>query len=402
MKILFSHQNFPAQFGEFALYLARNGWDVTYATAAPQAKPMPGVAIMRMKPPREPEEKVHRLAFPTERMALNGQGFARAAIAARENGYQPDIVMAHAGWGSGTFCKAVWPDVKYAPYAEWYYRYPYVDAMETPEPKTEEDLRAHALARNAPMLLDLIDADFIQCPSRFQASQFPEHFQSRMTVMPDGLDTRAHAPTDTPQLPDKVDPLPPDAEIVTYATRGMEPHRGFPQFMRALEILQKKRPRLHAIIGGEDRIAYGRQLRDGTTWKSRMLSELDLDETRLRWPGLLPRPQYVRLLQSSHVHAYLSVPFVLSWSFLEAMSVGCALVASDVEPIREAAGDGVEALFCDHNDPEAIADRIERLLEDRAMAKEMGERARARILRDYDRNWVFPARARLLSEVVRS
>ncbi|MEM0949783.1 MAG: glycosyltransferase [Pseudomonadota bacterium] len=401
MKILFSHQNFPAQFGEFALYLARAGWEVTFATAAEQARPLPGVSILQMKPPRDPAKDAHRLAYPMERMALNGQGFARAALAASRQGYVPDIVVAHAGWGSGTFAKAVWPEVKYAPYAEWYYRYPYIDAVDDPDPKHAEDARAHALARNAPMLLDLVEADFVHCPSRFQAEQFPTHIRERMTVMPDGVDLGAHAPSENPELPDNAKGVPPDAEIVTYATRGMEPHRGFPQFMQALEILQKKRPKLHAIIGGEDRVAYGRQLPDGMTWKTRMLAELDLDPERLHWPGLLPRSQYTRLLQSSHVHVYLTVPFVLSWSFLEAMSTGCALVASDVAPVREVADDQTEALFCDLNSPEDIANRIDRLLSDRDRANALGAAARGRVLRDFDRRWVFPARARLLSDVVR-
>ena len=400
MKIIFSHQNFPAQFGEFAFFLARAGWDVTFATAA-TAKSAGGVRILPMKPHREPTEGVHRFTLPMERAAINGQGFARSALAAQKQGYVPDVVMAHAGWGSGTFAKAVWPDVKFVSYAEWFYRYPYVDAMGEPDERPEVDQRGHALSRNAPLLLDLVQADQIQCPSLYQADQFPEPWRSLLTVMPDGLDAVLHAPAESPTLPDAAGTLPPDAEIVTYATRGMEPHRGFPEFMRALEILQKRRPKLHAVIGGEDRVAYGRKLGEGDSWKTRMLRDLDLDESRLHWTGLLPRGDYVRLLQAGHVHAYLTVPFVLSWSLLEAMSVGCTLVCSDVPPVREAAEDGVEALLIDHRAPEAVADAIARALDDRELAARLGQAARARILRDHDRRWVFPARARMLADLVR-
>lgn len=401
MKILFSHQNFPAQFGEFAIYLARAGWDVTFATAAEHARPVGGVRILRMKPHREPAEGVHRFAMGLEKAAINGQAFANAAIAAKRQGYAPDVVVAHAAWGSGMFAKSVWPGTRYVPYAEWFYGYPYIDALEPHDPAREEDGRAHALSRNAPILLDLVQADMVQCPSRFQADQFPDHLKQRITVLPDGVDTIKHAPAEMPALPQSASDVPPDAEVVTYATRGMEPHRGFPEFMRAVALLQASRPRLHAVIGGEDRVAYGRQLPEGDSWKKRMLAELDLDESRLHFTGLLTRADYVRLLQSSHAHVYLTVPFVLSWSFLEAMSTGCAIVASDVAPVREAADHEVEARLVDHRNVESLAAAIAGLLDDREAARRLGQAARARILRDHDSRWVFPARARRLADLVR-
>ena len=155
--------------------------------------------------------------------------------------------------------------------------------------------------------------------------------------MHDGVDTDFHSPAAKPQLPPAVGAISNDAEVVTYATRGMEPHRGFPEFMRALAKLQSRRPKLHAIIGGQDRVAYGPQRRDGRSWKEAMLAELSLDRSRISWTGLLTRGDYVNLLRSAHVHVYLSVPFVLSWSMIEAMSIGCPLVLSDTEPVREAA-----------------------------------------------------------------
>lgn len=401
MKILFAHQNFPAQFGQFGAYLARNGWEVAFITASQNARPPPGCRMYVMRPHREPTQGVHRFARPLEMAMINGQAFANAAIKAREAGLKPDVVVAHSGWGSGTFAKAVWPDCKFVTYVEWYYRWPPADAVLEQDTSSAEDGRAKALARNAPTLLDLAEADLAFCPTQFQASQFPDWLGERLTVLHDGVDTDWHCPRPDASLPESIVRLPPGAEIVTYATRGMEPHRGFPQFLRALAILQRRRRNLHAIIGGQDRIAYGPQLSDGRTWKQVMLDELDLDTARLHWPGLLGREDWAALLQATHVHVYLTVPFVLSWSLIEAMASACPLVVSDTEPVREAVMHGTHGLAADMGHPEAIVDAIETLLDDRKKARELGEAARIQALRNYAASWIYPARARLLADLTK-
>ncbi|MEL6264349.1 MAG: glycosyltransferase [Pseudomonadota bacterium] len=401
VRILFSHQNYPAQFGAFGAWLATRGWDVTFATAKEGAEPPRGCRMIRMAPHRSVTEGVHRFASGHEQAMINAQGFANAAIRAREMGFVPDIVVAHSGWGSGTFAKAVWPETRFVAYAEWWYRYPPVDDLGTPPRSTLEDARAHALARNAPLLLDLAIADAAFCPTEFQAAQFPDHVRARLTVMHDGVDTATDAPGEAVALDGAGEPLPADAEVVTYATRGMEPHRGFPEFMRALALLQARRPRLHAVIGGEDRVAYGARLPEGESWKARMLAECAIDPARTHFRGPLPRGAYRRLLQSSDVHVYLTVPFVLSWSMIEAMSIACPLVASDVEPVREAVRDGVEARLVDHADIEALAGAIEALLDDRDAARRLGAAARRTAIARYARDWLWPARADLLDRVAR-
>lgn len=402
MQILFAHQNYPAQFGNFGTYLARNGWEVAFITSAAGAKPPPGCRMVKMTPHREPAKSVHRFAFNLEKAMINGQAFANAAMGARSEGLNPDVVVGHSGWGSGTFAKAVWPTSKFVAYVEWYYRYPPVDAVLPMRRQTEEDARAHALARNAPTLLDLAEADLVFCPSRFQAAQFPERLRRDMVVMHDGVDTDYHAPAASPALPKALADIPADAEIVSYATRGMEPHRGFAEFMRALAKLQARRPRLHAIIAGQDRVAYGAARADGRGWKQAMLDELDLDESRIHWTGLLPRKDYLAVLQATHAHVYLTVPFVLSWSMIEAMSVGCPLVASDTEPVREAVVHQDTALLVDHTDIEALAEAIAQLLDDRARATALGRAARTAAIRHYAANWIWPWRDQVLSNLVRA
>ncbi|GAA0303608.1 glycosyltransferase [Rhodovulum strictum] len=322
MNILFSHLNFPAQFGAFGANLARQGWSVTFVTERTDAVPPPGCRMFRMTPHRTPTEGVHRFARPLEAAMINGQAFANAALAARQAGLSPDIVVAHSGWGAGTFARAVWPQAKLVSYVEWYYRFPPVDAVGPIPPGNDADRRALALARNAPTLLDLAEADLVLCPTQFQADQFPGWIRDRLTVLHDGVDTGFFTPDPQARLDLPGVTIPEGAEIVSYATRGMEPTRGFPDFMRALALLQARRPGLHAVIGGQDRAAYGAGPPDGTSWKRHMLAELDLDPARLHWPGLLARGPWRNLLQSTHVHVYLTVPFVLSWSLVEAMAAG--------------------------------------------------------------------------------
>lgn len=403
MKIVFAHKSFPAQFGAFGAWLAQRGWAVTFLTADQQAQPPQKCQMARTPAPAKPTPGVGHLARNFEAAMLTNQSFGAAAFALRrDHGLVPDIVMAHSGQGAGSFAKSVWPEAHFVPYLEWYYRYPHVDQTDDIQRGPAEDGRAKAQARNTPILLDLANSDAAQAPTHFQAAQFPDLFQHHLTVLHDGVDCRRIAPDPAAALDIAGLSLPEDAELVTYATRGMELHRGFPQFMRVLERLQKRRPRLHAVIGGEDRIAYGAQLPEGQSWKQRMLAELDLDLSRVHFTGLLPRGAHIRLMQASDVHVYFTVPFVLSWSLIEAMSAGCALVASDVAPVREALAQGESALLVDHDDIDASAAAIEQLLSDRDQAVHLGATARREAIKRYDRSWLWPARAAWLEELRRS
>lgn len=398
-RILFAHTNFPAQFGFLGTRLKRAGWDVGFATARK------GVAtdvfrILPFEEGREVTPRIHPYVAPLERAVIRGQHAARAFLAARNQGWVPDIVMAHSGWGAGLFARDIFADAVFIPYLEWWYRYPPVDSQFLGEFEPNEDSRLRQRIRNAPILLDLEAADRALCPTEFQAAQFPPRLRAEISVMHDGVDTDAHAPA--PARPDRVGALALGdmAEIVTYATRGMEPQRGFPSFMRALERLQKRRPGLHALIVGEDRVAYGRKLPEGDSWKTRMLAELDLDPARTHFTGHLTRSEYIRVLQASDAHVYLTAPFVLSWSMLEAMSAGCALVAADVEPVREFVTHGETGLLTDFHDPAAIADAVARLLDDRAEAGRLGAAARAAIVEGYALETVFERKRRWLEEAL--
>ncbi|WP_299130295.1 glycosyltransferase [uncultured Amaricoccus sp.] len=407
MRILFIHDNFPAQFGGIGFWLRAKGWDVTFATAAEVAE-SPGLRLIRYKPHRAGSRETHPYAQAMDRAAINGQGFVRAALAARDQGYRPDVVVAHSGWGPGMFARDVFPDAAYVAYVEWWYSYPGADVtclarLEGRDFVGSVEAPMYERARNAPIAMDIAAADAVLCPTEFQAAQFPPLLRPALTVQHDGIDADFYAPDlDASDAGDRRSTLDglvaEDARVVTYATRGMEPHRGFPQFMAALPAILAADPKAVAVIAGENRVAYGGSSLRGTDWKAKALAELPINPARVHFVGRLSRVHYRRLLRRSDAHVYLTVPFVLSWSMLEAMSVGCALVLSDTAPVREFA-DRASARFADLADPATIASAVLDLLTNPADAEALREQARATILDRLTIRDLYPRKAALFQSL---
>lgn len=400
MKILFVHDNYPAQFGALGGALRRRGWDVRFATAWEGAAGK-GAPFLPYEKGRDASSATHPYAHHLDKAVIRGQSAARSFIAARNQGYTPDIVMTHSGWGSGTFARDIWPEAKFVPYLEWWYNYPAPDSVSMGH--HEDDLHRKLLqrGRNAPMAVDMAGADLCLCPTRFQASQFPAGLRDQLTIIHDGVDTTLHAPAAAPVTRAADVDLTGMDEITTFFTRGMEPHRGYPQFMRALADLQARRPGLHAIIGGKDRVAYGSRLPEGESWRRRMEAELDgrLDMSRIHYVGLQPRGEFIKVLQASHAHVYLTADFVLSWSMLDAMAIGCPMIVSDCPPVREFL-DEASALPVGLHDHDALTAAIETSLDDRAGMKAKGAAARAIITSSYDANDIYAAKDRMLRELI--
>ncbi|MGV6812887.1 MAG: glycosyltransferase [Brevirhabdus sp.] len=405
--ILFIHQNFPAQFQKIAIYLQSQGWDVLYATAHNAVErnkitKLPGdIRGVGYEPPREPSDTISRYLRSMETAVVNGQGFAQTAIKMRNSGYTPDIVVAHSGWGSGSFAKVVWPEAKFVQYLEWWYSFPARDVVEPTPPELVEDRHANALCRNLPFMLDAMSSDAILVPTAYQAEDIPAMLRNRVAVMHDGTDCDFFAPGDVGPIPGLEGKIPEGAPVLTYATRGMEPMRGFPEFMAALEKVQATHPDVHTVIAGEDTIHYDAKLPDGDTYKTRALATHSYDLSRLHFTGRLGLEQYRDLLRLSDCHTYLTRPFVLSWSAIESMGVGCPMVVSDCEPVREALPDASMARHVDHHDVDALADAIRWMLDHPEKARAMGDTARQRALKEYDAAAIFPRKASYFERLVR-
>jgi len=395
-RILFIHKNYPAQFGALGGWLSQQGWDVTFATARKDVTQSP-FDVVKFESHREGTEGIHQYLVGVEEGIIAGQGFARTAISLRNNGYVPDVVVAHSGWGVGTFVKDIWPQTAFVPYLEWFYASPAKDV--TPHDKKPGDPVDHSAktrVRNTPFWLDMSGASVGLCPTNFQASQFPPMLLERMMVMHDGIDTDLHKPG--PRNPELMEELgiPMDAKILTWVTRGMEPARGFPEMMAALSELQKKHDNLHTIIVGEDRVAYG--AKGAGSWKDKMLAAHEYDLSRIHFTGLVSRNRMIEVLRAGDTHLYLTAPFVLSWSMLDAMSCGAKLVASDVAPVREFIEDGKNGFLVDTYDHKALVNKVSEVLMNDANT---GEAARELIVNRYDaKSIIYPAKEAFFSSLI--
>ncbi len=407
MKVLFLHPNFPAQFRHVAQALGRDpAHRVVFATKNERPEwNIPGVKKALYRPAGEASGEAHRLVAPYETAVREGEGVYALCRELRSAGFVPDLVYLHAGWGTGMYVKDAFPEARIMGYFEWFYDPLGVDANFDPPPpgrrSPEHWEKAPALlrTRNMPIFNDLWISDQGLSPTYWQRAQLPVEFRHKVAVLHDGVDCAYFAPAPGAKLVLPGLDLSEVEELVTYATRGMEPYRGFPQFMEAAGMLLRERPRTHVVVAGSERVCYGSPLPEGKSYKQLMLERLALppdQAERLHFVGSLPYGQYRQLLQSSTVHVYLTRPFVLSWSAVEAMACGCCLVASDTEPVREALADGASALLCPFHDPAAIARRVGEALDDPALAARCREGARQTALARYDLARLLPVHLRLM------
>lgn len=386
MKILFLHPNFPAQFRHLATVLGRDPRNtVVYATGRPQGQ-IEGVQKVIYEKSRTARPETHHYVKPLENAVLEAQAVYRVVQKLKDQGFYPDLVYGHSGWGPTLFMKDIFPKATLICYFEWFYNAYGSDASFDPSDPINADDEARIRIKNAPILLDLVTCDRGLSPTNWQRSQFPQEFHSKIKVHHDGIDTSYFQP-----IPDAKLFLPrinldiaEATEIVTYVARGMEPYRGFPQLIETISILQQKRPQCHFVIVGKNRVAYGKNLPDGQTYKGVMLEKFPLDMNRVHFTDLLPYNEYLQVLQASSVHIYLTRPFVLSWSMLEALSTGCLIVASDTAPVTEVIEDGVNGLLVDFFSPKQISDRVIEALDNPEKMAAIRTKARETILESYD------------------
>ncbi|MDM9586205.1 MULTISPECIES: glycosyltransferase family 4 protein [unclassified Nostoc] len=392
MKILFLHPNFPSQFRNLAIVLGKDpNHQVVFGTNRREGE-IPGVFKAIYTPSREAAPQTHHYVRNLENAVLNAQAVYRVAEKLKSEGFFPDIVYGHSGWGPTLFMKDVFPKAELLCYFEWFYHAHGSDADFDPNEPLNADDECRIRVKNAPILTDLYSCDRGLSPTNWQRQQFPKEYHSKLTVIHDGVDTNYFVPKPGAKLvlPRINLDLSHVEELVTYVGRGMEPYRGFPQFMETVALIQQRRPKCHVVVVGEDRVAYGKNLPDGQTYKQLMLEKLSLDLSRLHFTDRLPYNEYLQVLQASSAHVYLTRPFVLSWSMLEVMAAGCLLIASKTAPVLEVVQDGVNGLLVDFFSPQNIANRIEEALNNPQEMNAIRANARATILKRYDLAKLLP------------
>lgn len=376
MRVLIIHQNFPGQFRHVAkAWSERPGWKVVgigreTAPGMPELEKTGRLTLIRYKPHRTVHHEQHHYLRRMEDAVLHGQAVARILLALKAKGFKPDVILAHPGWGETLNAKDVFPDARLVHFCEWFYNAPAegngldpnwqgADIGFDPEFPVTFDDRARIRSWNALHLTNLENCDAAISPTHWQKAQHPKAYQDKITVAHEGVDTDNLGPYARAgvKLPSGVT-LRAGDPVITYVARNLEPYRGFHQFMRALPAIQKEHKTCHTIIVGGDGVSYGRMPEGAKHWREKMLREVGskLDPTRTHFVGKVPYEGYRRILQVSAAHVYLTYPFVLSWSMLEAMATGCLVIGSDTAPVREALEDGVNGRLVSAFDRGAVVD----------------------------------------------
>lgn len=393
MKILFIHQNFPGQFKFLAPALAADQANTVVGMTMQKIKAgeWQGVKLISYSAKRGSTPHVHPWVGDFETKAIRGEACFRAALQLKAKGFSPDVIISHPGWGESLFLKDVWPEARLGIYCEFFYHPHGADVGFDPEfPAKDEGDVCRLRLKNLNNLLHFEVADAGISPTYWQASTFPEPFRSKITVVHDGINTDSIKPNPDVKLTLNGNlTLTKANEVVTFVNRNLEPYRGYHIFMRTLPEILKRRSDARVLIVGGDDVSYGASPEGGQKWKDIFAAEVrpqinDADWGRVHFLGNIPYEHFIPLLQLSSVHVYHTYPFVLSWSLLEAMSAGCAIVASDTQPLHEAIKHNETGRLVNFFDVQGLAGQVCALLEQPDERERLGKNAREFACSNYD------------------
>ncbi|NDY90854.1 glycosyltransferase [Ideonella livida] len=393
--ILFVHQNFPGQYKHLAPALAAQGHTVHALALHGQGHAPAGVTLHRYRLGRGSTKGLHPWVGDYETKVIRAEAAARAALALREQGLQPDLICVHPGWGESLLLREVWPQARQLHYVEFFYGAEGQDVGFDPEfAGVDFDTRCRLAIKNTNNRMNLALMDWGLSPTHWQRSTVPAPERGRISVIHDGVDTARLTPDPAARLQmADLDGQPVDLrrgdEVLTFVNRNLEPCRGYHVFMRALPDILAQRPQARVLIIGGDGVSYGAAPAEGSH-KSRYLNEvagrLDHNQARRRvhFLGRVPYDTYLQVMQLSRVHVYLTYPFVLSWSLLESMCLDTTVIASDTAPLHEVIQHGDTGWLVNFFDPAALADRVARSLADPTADAPLRQRARALVQARYD------------------
>lgn len=407
MRFLFVHQNFPGQYRHVAPALARQGHEVVGLGSSALAEAPAGVRHVRYEPPASlpmPPPQPQRSAMADwQAKVARGEAAAAAMRRLRAEGFVPDVVVVHPGWGEALFARDVFPRARLVTFAEYFYGGPGSDTEFDPEFQEEdsEELAGRLRIKNTHLLHALNDCDLAISPTQFQKSRHPAWAHERIQVVHEGIDTERIRPDPGAVVHLKAAnvALRAGEEIVTFVARNLEPYRGYHVFMRALPELQRLRPQARVVVVGGDDTSYGARPPAGKTWRNIFLAEVvqRLDLSRVHFVGHLPHALLTQLMQVSRAHVYLTYPFVLSWSMLEAMSAGCLVVGSDTAPVREVIEPGRNGLLVPFFDPRQLASTVADALAAGDGVQALRTAARQTIVDRYELRRCVPRQLELLA-----
>lgn len=412
-KILFVHQNFPAQYKHIAKKLVESNYEVhSLSLKAFEQDSRIKSHIYTIN--KNTSANINEWAVEFETKMIRAEAAAKKAKSIRDSGFYPDLLMIHPGWGENFFLKEIWPEAKVITYAEFYYKtsdcdidfdIEFIENILKKEFKSYHEYNKFKLtARNAAYTHSYLNSDYLVCPTNFQKNVLPEIIQKNVNVIHDGIDTNFLKPNKNVKIKIREKNFTVNDKVITYISRSLDPYRGFHIFMQSLPEILKNNPDASVIIvGDETSHGYGAPHPDGIRFKelyySKIKEKVDLD--RIYFVGRVPYDIFIKIIQLTTVHIYLTYPFVLSWSLLEAMSCGALVIGSNTDPVKEVIKNKENGLLVDFFDHELLAKLVTKVLKDSNKFNDIRNNARNTIIENYDLETIcLPKHLELIKEVL--
>lgn len=398
MRVLFVHQDYPAQFGHVARRLVSDlGWRCDFVSQLPAGEDG-GVRLIQYRPAGGATAATHHCSRTFENAVWHAHAVYEAC--ARRLGDAPDLVVGHSGLGSTFFLRELF-DCPVVNYFEYFYHARASDLDFRPEFPPAPSDRLRARARNAVFLLDLDNCDAGYCPTEWQRGRFPAEYRPKLEVIFDGIDTRLwrRRPGVPRRIGDRV--IAPGTRVVTYVARGLEAMRGFDIFMRVARRVYEAHPDVLFVVVGGDQIYYGpdRRFIQAESFRAHVLANGDYDPARFCFTGQIAPERLSELLSLSDLHVYLSVPFVPSWSLFDALACECVVLASDTAPVREVIRHGETGLLADFYDVDGLARQALEVLRDPPAFRPLARAGAALIDERYSLDRTLPRLAEFFRRV---
>lgn len=409
MNILFIHRKLPGQFQHLLVSFAADPRNRVFGICQADAPILRNTPLLEKihiavyQKPHQTTPGVHPYAVEMERAIFNGQAVARVLQQLKEQGVRLDLAIAHLSWGEALYFKDIFPHTPLIGYSEYYYHGQGTDVDFDPQYLSSIDHQLHVRTLNAQLLLGMVSCDVCVAPTCWQKHLFPTELQSKIRVIHEGVDVEQVKPDPHASLvlPDGTS-LSKQDEVITYTARNLEPYRGFPVFMRAVAEICQLRPKCHVIIAGGDEVSYSPHLPNGLTYRELALQECAIDLQRVHFLGSVPYTTYLNILQISSVHIYLTYPFVLSWSLIEAMSAGCVIVASNTAPVAEVVQHDYNGLLVDFFEHQQIASSVNQVLNHPSRMQHLAINARNTIVQHYQQQHSLEQYRHLYESIVPS
>lgn len=374
MRYLFVHQNFPGQYLHILRHLGKDPRNELVFISESNTNAIENVRRVLYQPPKPKQDDVHPVARDFDIAARRAEIVSGMAANLKRLGFTPDMIIGHHGWGELLDIRDVYPDAPVLGYFEFYYETDGQDVNYDHEFPIPPDRNPRIRAMNIVNHLALTMDQHGQTPTHWQLTRYPDWAQKRIRVIREGARLDICKPDPSVRRADFVINdfrVAPHEKLVTYVARNLEPYRGFHVMMRALPELLS-RPDVKVVMVGGDDVSYGARLNEGT-WREHFQREMagKYDTSRVLLPGQIPYDTFLRMLQRSDAHVYLTYPFVASWSLREALAIGCAIVAADVESVAEFVTHGRNGLLVPGLDPKHLARTVLEVLEDEKLNRRL-------------------------------